>query len=411
MAASRRYRIRTHDVRTAYLHGILDRTVYMQQPDGFQKGTEGGVCKLLKSLYGLPQSGRCWFLKLRQVLLSAGLNQSYSDPCVFFKRDGEDLLALTSHVDDLLEIGPDKMWEEVYHVIKKQIDIVEVKHDVYLGIGLKIIPEGIFLHQTNYVDKLLDRYGMKACKFVKTPALAVQTLDSYDDSPKCDKEKYQELLGSLLYLVSGTRVDIAFAVTNLARFSQEPREMHWEALKRIVRYLAGTKNNGLLFPWGKQESLTAATDASWSVTHDAKGFSGYLVRAARCLLSWKVQKQKLVAMSSAESELLALVEGVRELIWIRGLLSEMGSKQVEYPIKLYTDSQAVINMVNNLGISPRTKHYNRKLWFVRDEVVDKHNVILIFTKSEELEVDMLTKPLGNTLFQKHVNKLNLIGNT
>ena len=246
------------------------------------------------------------------------------------------------------------------------------------------------------------------CRDASTPAVPDQVLDDCNESPKCDKGNYQELLGSLLYLVSGTRADIAFAVTNLARFSQDPRDMHWEALKRVVRYLAGTKEKGVLFPWGRDEALSAQTDASWSVTRDGKGFSGYLVRVAGCLISWKVQKQKLVALSSAEAELLALVEGVRELMWVRGLLTELGSIHVQYPVKLYTDSQAAMSMVNNMGVTPRTKHYTRKLWFVRDEVVERQNILLSFIKSENLEVDMLTKVLGTTLFKHHVAMLNLV---
>ena len=204
-----------------------------------------------------------------------------------------------------------------------------------------------------------------------------------------------------------TRADLAFALTNLSRFASEPHQIHMQALKRVLRYIKGTRDFKLIYPKGSADSLCGESDASWSVTRDGKGFSAYLVRVAGAITAWKSLKQKMVALSSAESELLAALEGVRELIWFRGLLTELKVGLVNYPIILYVDSQALISMITSFGLTARTKHFARKLCFVREEI-EKGNIVLKYKPSEFLSVDVLTKNVSNVVMQRHLANINLL---
>ena len=407
IAARNRYSVRVFDISSAYVNSDLDIVTYMKQPAGFQKGQEGDVCCLKKALYGLPQAGRCWYLRLVEILTSSGLVQSTIDPCVFYCWEEGNLLGLCSHVDDLLTIGRNDSIDRLIARISNYVKILETSSGLYLGLGWRVMKWGIVVFQEAYVQKLLKRFGMESCKPVATPADPNQVLDQCENSPECNRTEFQEMLGSVMYLVYGTRSDLAHAVTNLARFAQNPKMVHLQALKRVIRYLSATRDYGLVFPYGGKEGLTVQSDASWSVTNDAKGFTGYVVKFSGCAIAWKCQKQQLSAYSSAESELIALSEAVREVRWTWGLLGELQPRVVEYPVIVETDSQSVIDMVNNLGIGARSKHYARKLWTVRDQV-KLGNVKLCYKESRSLAADMLTKPVTREVLKRHLPYFNLL---
>jgi hypothetical protein len=154
--------------------------------------------------------------------------------------------------------------------------------------------------------------------------------------------------------------------------------------------------------------LCAQSDASWSTTADGKGFNSHLIKLWGSVIAWKTVKQKLTALSSAEAEIMALVQCIMDLIWIRGLLVEIGiPTAVDYPIKINTDSQAVINTVCSLGVSPRTKHYRRLVSFVKDEV-DRGNVLLCYSEGKTLTADLLTKIFPGGVYKDRVKELGIV---
>ena len=158
---------------------------------------------------------------------------------------------------------------------------------------------------------------------MKTPGDTQQNLEVYEDSKSVDKLEYMEMLGSLMYLSTGSRPDITFVISNLSRFSKDPREIHLNALKRVFRYLKGTLDYSLKFPY-ESGKLHMSTDASWSVTRDGKSYSGYIVKIGKAIISWKSKIQPLVALSTWESELIALCDGICELTWVRNVITELG---------------------------------------------------------------------------------------
>lgn len=283
-------------------------------------------------------------------------------------------------------------------------------NNLYLGLSIEINELGLFVSQIKYIDKIIDSYDLSNALPVKSPAVLSQHLDDCEDSPLCVKEDYQSIIGSLLYLVSGTRPDISFSVINLSRFSSCPREIHMKAARRVAKYVKTTKSYKLFFPRGDRNSLVGYSDATWSVTKDGKGFSGHMIKLFGSVICWKTSKQKIVALSSAESELLAMVECVRDLKWVVEILTELGvgdSEMGSLPLKLYTDSQSVIDMVYSLACSTRSKHYARKVWFIRDEI-EKGLLVLLHQRSNVLVADLLTRASSSDKLIEFMGKLGLV---
>ncbi|UYV64679.1 hypothetical protein LAZ67_3001645 [Cordylochernes scorpioides] len=232
------YEFHHFDVETAFLYGKLSETIYMTQPPGYQDDKKKTyVCILNQALYGLKQSGRVWYETFTEYLFEIGLTQLKSDKCVFTFRNGNSHLLLGLHVDDMIIINSNP---EILHDIIQKIRLhFKIKESLTTCniLGIEIIKEDVrlILKQENYINKILQKYNMQDCKHISTPLDPNTNLDNFNSSKEVNKTQYQELIGSLLYLSTKSRPDIAFAVTLLSRYNQNPREMHMGAAKRILR--------------------------------------------------------------------------------------------------------------------------------------------------------------------------------
>ncbi|UYV71248.1 hypothetical protein LAZ67_8002382, partial [Cordylochernes scorpioides] len=261
--------------------------------------------------------------------------------------------------DDLIIAGTSKeINDNLASEIEKYVTLTEKKDsEPFIGIEIKREEDGFYLSQTHYIDTILHRFGLEECNSVQTPGDQNQNLDEYLDSKPVDKTVYQEMIGSLMYLSTGTRPDISFNVSNLSQYSNDPREIHLTGVKRIYRYLKGTRDNMLAYK-SKDNNITISTDASWCTTRDAKSYSGYTVKLGNNLINWRSRKQNLVALSTCEAELISICEGISEVLWLKGLLEEL-CENLTFPITLKSDSQAAINWIQSDKITSRTKHINR----------------------------------------------------
>ena len=177
----------------------------------------------------------------------------------------------------------------------------------------------------DYIEKLLKLYGMEDCNVVTLPIDVNVKMENHKDSQSCDIEEYQELMGRLMYLSVHGRPDIAYAVSCLSQFNNNPKNLHLTALKKILRYLKGTINHRLKFGNRSQEGeLICETDVSWNSTKDAKSFTRILFYRNGDLIHWKCRKQTRVALSLTESKLEAMLEEVKEVVWCKNLLNEIG---------------------------------------------------------------------------------------
>ena len=240
------------DVQTAFLNGTLQEEVYMKQSIGYEReGKEHLVCRLKKSIYGLKQSSRCWNSALDSNLQSMGFSQSQSDPCLY-TTGGEHASYIGVYVDDMILAGRNEAkLKSVKDELSSKFDIKgRGKLSYFLGMSIICNQEEkkTWMGQPAYTEKLLTKIGMSDCRPVTTPMESGNHLvKASEDDELLDQQSYQSLIGSLMYLATCTRPDIAFAVGSLARFSSKPNAVHWKGAKRVLRYLRGTTNFGIVF--------------------------------------------------------------------------------------------------------------------------------------------------------------------
>ena len=277
------------DVKTAFLHGHLEETIYMKQPEGFEvPGKEHMVCKLKRSLYGLKQSSRCWFVELKKYLVSLGYEQSKADPCVFLRWENGNLSVNTIYVDDIIllaDIMDDmvKFKGELSHKFE-MTDLGPM--NFCLGISVITSENTLKIHQRQYIQSILNKFEMSDAHPVCVPADPNVKLNVPDgESRPADRNMYQQIIGSLQYVANGTRPDIAFIVNALSRYNSAPTELHMTALKRVLRYLKGTQDLALTYSRETTPALVAFSDADWAGdTETRKSTSGnvFLMCCASC---------------------------------------------------------------------------------------------------------------------------------
>jgi hypothetical protein len=267
------------DVKTAFLNGELEEEIYVDQPEGFVvKGQEGMVCKLVKSLYGLKQAPKQWHDKFDRTLKSVGFVTNEADKCVYYRYGGGEGVILCLYVDDILIFGTSlELIKEVKDFLSQKFEMKDLgEADVILNIKLvKGENGGVTLSQTHYVEKMLSRFGYSNSKTAPTPYDASLVLRK-NLRIMVDQLRYSQIIGSLMYLASATRPDIAYAVSKLSRFVSNPGSEHWCALERVMRYLVGIMNYGIHYS-GDPKVLEGYSDAKWiSDADELKATSGYV---------------------------------------------------------------------------------------------------------------------------------------
>lgn len=400
------------DVVTAFLNGKLVEEIYMDQPESFEEpGKERLVCRLLKSLYGLKQSPRCWSRELREFLSSEGFTQSQADPCLFYRRsETGNLIVIAVYVDDLIIAADlDEDVTATKEMLKHRFKMTDLGQlSFLLGVGAQQdrVAGTVVLHQKQYVLNLLSRYRMADASPVSTPAdVNVKLVKDDGVSKPADQELYQSLVGSLLYAAVATRPDIAQAVSVVAKYTAAPSEAHMTAARRILKYLKGSSNMGLVY---RREggNLHAYADADWAGDQDdRKSTTGNVVILAGAAISWLSKKQQSVALSTTGAEYVALSQCAQEIVWLRRLLCEIGDS-VMPSTTVFEDNQGAIKLAHNPGSSRRTRHIDIRFHFTR-EAIEEGVIDLVYCHTLDMTADLLTKPIPRQQFQRLREKLGL----
>ncbi|WVZ14807.1 hypothetical protein V8G54_012373 [Vigna mungo] len=394
------------DVRTTFLHGDLEETIYVKQPDGF--AVDDRVCLLQKSLYGLKQSPRQWYRKFDDFLIKLNFKRCNYDDCVYTLNHDGEMLYLLLYVDDILIASSDRgMIGETKARLADAFEMKELgEARRILGIDIKRDRSGgnLFLSQECYLQKVISRYRMAESKMASTPVGQDLKLTK-EQCPKTEEERkkmesvpFSNGIGSIMYGMVYTRPDVAHGVSVLSQFMVNPGPTHWEALKWMLRYIRGSLGTGLSFQNNFQGGgyIEGFVDSDFAGCMDTrKSRSGYVFTLFGTAVSWRSTLQSVVALSTTEAEYYALAEGVKEALWLKGLVRELGFDQKS--VCVHCDSQSAIHLANHQIYHSRTKHIDVKLHFVRS-IVESGDVQICKIASEENPADMLTKPLAKERF-------------
>lgn len=392
------------DVQTAFLNGDIDVELYMTQPEGYEKGEK--VCKLKRSLYGLKQASRTWNKKMDDTLKELGFRQSSADHCMYTlgTSGSKDWTILALYVDDLILAAKDlRFLESIKDKLKMRFKMQDLGKLKYC-LGLEVTEGESYLHisQERYITQMLEKFRMEDSKPVATPQDCSQQLTKsapMDAAEQKDMENipYRNAVGAMIYAATATRPDIANAVGNVSKFMENPNRTHWNAVKRIFRYLNGTKDYGLHYTKGCRK-LAGYSDSDFAGDLDTRrSTTGYVFQMGQNTITWNSKRQQTVALSTTEAEYMALCHASKEAIWIQKLLMDLGIENTE--IILYEDNQGCLALANNPVNHTRTKHIDVQYHFVREKL-ENEAFKLEYCPTENMLADLLTKPIAKHQFQK-----------
>jgi hypothetical protein len=300
------WKIHQMDVKTAFLNGLIQEEVYIEQPLGFDvHERESHACRLKKALYGLKQTPTAWYSRIDAYLQQLGFEKSEADPSLYYIVVGEDPLILLLYVDAIFIIGAERLINSCKESLASEFKMTDIGlMHYFLGLEVWQEPGHIFLGNGKYVCDILSRFQMEDCRPFTTPMITNWKKLHASESQLVYSTLYQ-LIGSSLYLIN-TRPNICFVVNTLSQFTVEPRRVHWVATKHVLMYLCGTTDYGLDYQRGDGVHLVCYTDSDWAgYVSDGKSTSGCCFGLSSVVVSWFSRKQKSVALSSTEAEYMA----------------------------------------------------------------------------------------------------------
>ncbi|RVW38116.1 Retrovirus-related Pol polyprotein from transposon TNT 1-94 [Vitis vinifera] len=347
--------------------------------------------KLQRSLYGLKQSGRMWYNRLSEYLLKEGYVNNPICPCIFIKKSETGFAIIAVYVDDLNLVGTPEELTRTTNYLKKEFEMKDLgKTKFCLGLQIEHFPNGVLVHQSTYIKKVLKRFYMDKAHPLSSP-MVVRSLDVKKDPFRpCEKDEellgpevpYLSAIGALMYLANCTRPDIAFSVNLLARYSSAPTRRHWN-------------------------------DAGYlSDPHKGRSQTGYVFNCNGTAISWRSVKQTMVATSSNHSEILAIHEASRECIWLRSMIQHIrescGLSSIKGdPTTLFEDNAACIAQITGGYIKgDRTKHISPKFFYTH-ELQKSGEIDVQQIRSSDNLADLFTKSLPTSTFKKLIHRIGM----
>ena len=409
------YEIHQMDVKTAFLNGDIDVDIYMRQPEGFVVGgKEHLVCKLNKSLYGLKQAPRVWYHTFSEFLESLKFKRIIKDRCVFVGNFSGQICFIAVYVDDLLIIAPStELVTKIKDALKRRFKMSDLGEAAYI-LGWSIVrnreQRSIFIHQEKYATTVLTRFNHLESAAVMVPLDPSARL-SKDMSPKTQSEQaymqtvpYREAVGSFMYLMMGTRPDLCNFLREVSQFMSDPGMAHWNAVKRGLKYLNGTRSYGLhlggkenLHLLDRKQLLSGFTDADYANCIDTRrSVGGYLTLFCNSPISWMSRKDHTVVLSTTEAEYIALCHCVQEMLFLHLLVGEIGLVQTS-PMQIHEDNQSCIKIASNPELHGRSKHIDIRYHFVQEKV-ERKEIIIDYCNTKEMIADIFTKALNKDQF-------------
>lgn len=408
IAACKGWNVYQLDVKSAFLHGELIEDVYIEQPMGYQRGDNNSVYKQKKALYGLKQAPRAWYSKIEAYFCRENFEKCPHEHTLFVKHADSKILIVSLYVDDLIFTGNcEVLIDDFKCSMKKNFAMTDLgKMRYFLGVEVTQDSRGIFIAQQKYAKEILSRFGMEQCNMVCNPIVPGNRLSKDESRKRVDATNFKQMVGCLMYLLA-TRPDLAYAICLIARYMERPTEMHFAAAKRILRYLKGSLQYGILYRKGELScELEGWSDSDYAGdVDDRKSTSGYVYRLGSGAISWSSKKQAIVTLSTTEAEFVAASSCACQGIWLRKILHHLCQTQRSCT-KIYCDNSSSIKLSKNPILHGRCKHIDVRFHFLRDLTKDG-TIELVHCTSEDQIADIFTKPLKLESFCKLRAKLGI----
>ena len=271
-------------------------------------------------------------------------------------------------------------------------DMGELQYFLDIQVQRNRVDKRITIQQNGYANMILDRFHMQDAAPVSVPLPQGVKLTKLDGESVANAKTYQSKVGSLMYAMLCTHPDLAYAVSQISQFSNNPSDVHDSAANRVFKYLRGTSNFGITYDGNQALVLGGYSDANWGSGEDRKSMGGYVFTLCGGAVSWAAKKQPTVALSSTESEYMALTQAAKESMWIQYFLGELGRTAKSANI-IYGDNQGSIALAKNPEYHAQTKHIDIQYYFIR-ECVEEGLINLQYIPTEDMIADGMTKALA-----------------
>ena len=421
LALLKGWRTQQIDFVLAYPQAPVETLLYMKVPKGFtmadnNENPNNFVLELVWNLYGQKQARHVWNKHLHKGLIDVGFKQSSINECMYYKGS---MIFLVYVDDSLFFVLTDN---EINAAIK---DIREAGYDIsnkgeindYLSVKIECVGKSIRLTQPHLISQLLKDTGLKNAKSVTTPALVSALLErNIDGPPHNEAWHYRSVIRKLNFLEKSTCPDIAYAVHQCAWFSEQPKENHSKAVKRLICYLVATCDCGLILQPESLPQFDCYVDADFCGYWDqqtvhldpitAKSRTGYVICFAGCPLSWGSKLQTETALSTTEAEYIALSTALHKVIPLMALLREVHALRLatiptisQVHCKVFEDNSGSLEMACLPKMRPHTKHINVKMHHFRKHVANGDISIHAVGMLDQL-ADIFMKPLRVDLFTR-----------
>ncbi|GKC59782.1 retrovirus-related pol polyprotein from transposon TNT 1-94, partial [Tanacetum coccineum] len=323
------------------------------------------------ALYGLKQAPKAWYDRLKAFLVDHKYTMGLVDNTLFTMKRDLHVIIVQIYVDDIIFGSTcQDLCDDFSKIMHDEFEMSMMGElNFFLGLQIKQLEDGIFFNQSKYIKEILKKFGLEESKPIKTPMSSETKLTLDEDGDSVDNTKYRGMIGSLLYLTV-SRPNIMFSVCLCARFQEDPKTSHLEAVKRIFRYIKGTTHLGLWYPKGTGvETIVYAYSDHAGDYVNFKSTSGVCTFMGYCLTSWFSKKQTALAISTIKVEYIFAEKACQQALWMKQALVDYDTKLNEIPV--LCDNKGAIYLIN----------------------------ILIKTVSSEDNIaDILTKPLKREPF-------------
>ena len=436
LAAGRKLRLDHFDVTNAFTQSKIDAEIYVEPPPGnfTSKDSKGRpkLLKLKKALYGTKQASKLWQDTLVNHLTNhMGFEQLKYDSCLFIKHKHNHVMIVGVYVDDVIVAhdSPDLLgWFQREFTGPNGFNAKHLGNlSWFLGMAVdQHTDSSITIHQSKYIEKLLDKFMPSHASTSRSHTMpcnpdTFQRLTksrSPEERERMSKLPYLELIGSLLYLSTMTRLDIAYHMSVLCSHMHDPSIDCYNAALDLLLYVGHTRHYHLHYsgstspPEGLKHAneinsnsgFVAYSDSSWHKP-DELGYNmfGYVVLIHGGPVAYAAKRLKVVAHSSAEAEYAASSYSCKEIAFVRNVCVELGVK-LHGPVALAVDNQAAIKIGQNRGVTARTKHFTDGIHYIR-HMLDHLVVRLHYVRTEHQLADGFTKPLAKPQFRAWCSRL------